>query len=83
MARTIPGPVIREWRTHNLDDVIAPGGRDRGYDWEFTVAELPSDMWSLQGQIPPPFESVGEKRRIAENKATPYTRRPGHSSQSR
>jgi phenylpyruvate tautomerase PptA (4-oxalocrotonate tautomerase family) len=73
MARTIPGPVLREWWTHSLDAVIAPWVRDRGYDWEFTVAELPSDMWSLQGQIPPPFESVGEKRWIAENKATPYT----------
>src|ERR1700731_2942926 len=61
MARTLPGPVIRPWV------------RDRGYDWEFTITEPPFDLWSLQGEIPPPFESVAEKRWIQENKATPYT----------
>lgn len=28
---------------------------------------------AMQGQIPPPFESVAEKRWVEENKATPYT----------
>jgi hypothetical protein len=32
------------------------------YDWEFTVTEPPFDLWSLQGQVPPPFESHAEKR---------------------
>jgi phenylpyruvate tautomerase PptA (4-oxalocrotonate tautomerase family) len=73
MARTLPGPVIREWWTRNLDVVIAPWVCDRGYDWEFTITEPPADLWSLQGEIPPPFESVAEKRWIAENKARPYT----------
>ena len=73
MARTLPGPVIREWWTRNLDQVIAPWIRDRGYDWEFTITEPPADLWSLQGEIPPPFESVAEKRWVQENKATPYS----------
>jgi phenylpyruvate tautomerase PptA (4-oxalocrotonate tautomerase family) len=73
MARTLPGPVIREWWVRNLDQVIAPWVRDRGYDWEFTITEPPADLWSLQGEIPPPFESVAEKRWIQENKATPYS----------
>ena len=73
MARTLPGPIIREWWTRNLNDVIAPWVRDRGYDWEFTITEPPFDLWSLQGQIPPPFESVAERRWVEENKATPYT----------
>jgi phenylpyruvate tautomerase PptA (4-oxalocrotonate tautomerase family) len=72
MARTLPGPTIREWWTRNLDVVIAPWVGDRGYDWEFTVTEPPADLWSLQGHIPPPFESHAEKRWIAENKASPY-----------
>ena len=41
MARTMPGPVIREWWIRNLDQVIAPWVRDRGYDWEFTITEPP------------------------------------------
>jgi phenylpyruvate tautomerase PptA (4-oxalocrotonate tautomerase family) len=95
MARTMPGPVIREWWTRMVDSVIAPWVGGRGYDWEFTITEPPSDLWSLQGEIPPPFESVAEKRWIAENKASPYgqaeklpvnlvlargTRDSGHSS---
>ena len=72
MARTLPGPVIREWWVKNLDQVIAPWIRDRGYDWEFTITEPPFDLWSLQGEIPPPFESLAEKRWVQENKATPY-----------
>jgi len=55
-----------------VDQVIAPWVRDRGYDWEFTITEPPFDLWSLQGEIPPPFESLAEKRWIKENKATPY-----------
>lgn len=73
MARTLPGPVLREWWVGKLDEVIAPWVRDRGYDWEFNITEPPSDLWSVQGQIPPPFESAGERRWVRENKPSPYT----------
>src|ERR1700678_829844 len=73
MARPMPGPVITEWWTRSSDNVIEPWVKDRGYDWEFTITDPPSDLWSLQGEIPPPFESVAEKRWIQENKATPYS----------
>jgi phenylpyruvate tautomerase PptA (4-oxalocrotonate tautomerase family) len=73
MARTLPGPVIREWWVGKLDEVIAPWVKDRGYDWEFNITEPPADLWSAQGQIPPPFESAAERRWVRENKATPYT----------
>src|ERR1700689_306555 len=32
MARTLPGPVIREWWVRNLDQATAPGSGARGYD---------------------------------------------------
>ena len=73
MARTLPGPVVRQWWVHHVDEVIRPWVGDRGFDWEFTITEPPCDLWSLQGFVPPPFESHAEKRWIAENKATPYT----------
>ena len=73
MARTLPGPIIREWWVHQLDAVIKPWVGDRGFDWEFTITEPPADLWSLQGFVPPPFESRGEKRWIAANAASPYT----------
>ncbi|MEW1819245.1 tautomerase family protein [Arthrobacter sp. NPDC080031] len=73
MARTLPGRVLREFWVHHIDSVIKPWVQDRNFDWEFTIDEPPADLWSLQGFIPPPFESVGEARWIEENKASAYT----------
>lgn len=73
IARTIPGPVMREWWIRTLDAVLQPFLKDRGFDWEISIDETPFDLWSLQGELPPPFESVAEKRWVAENKASPYT----------
>lgn len=73
IARTLPGPVIREWWVRKVDEIIAPFVRDRGFDWEVSIDETPFDLWSLQGEIPPPFESVAEKRWVKENKASAYT----------
>jgi len=57
-GQTLPGPTIREWWVKAVDQLIAPYVRDRGYDWEVTIDELPADLWSLQGEIPPPCEST-------------------------
>lgn len=73
IARTLPGPILREFWVRTLDQVIAPFVKDKGYDWEVSIDETPFDLWSLQGEIPPPFESVGEKRWVKENKASPYS----------
>lgn len=73
IARTLPGPVLREWWMKTIDDLIAPFVKDRGYDWEVSVDETPFDLWTLQGEIPPPFESIAEKRWVEQNKASPYT----------
>jgi hypothetical protein len=38
-------------------------GRYReAYDWEVTIEEVPADLGSTPGEIPPPFESHAEKR---------------------
>jgi hypothetical protein len=73
LARTLPGPITREWWMRTIDQIVAPYVSAKGYDWEVTVDETPSDLWSIQGEIPPPFESVAEKRWVKENKASPYT----------
>jgi phenylpyruvate tautomerase PptA (4-oxalocrotonate tautomerase family) len=73
MARTIPGPVLREWYMRRVEEVVAPFVRDRGFDWEIQIDEVPADLWTLQGVIPPPFESIAEKRWVKENKASPYS----------
>jgi phenylpyruvate tautomerase PptA (4-oxalocrotonate tautomerase family) len=73
IARTIPGPIMREWWIRTVDSVLSPWVKDRGFDWEISIDETPFDLWSLQGELPPPFESIGEKRWVKENKASPYT----------
>jgi Putative oxalocrotonate tautomerase enzyme len=73
IARTLPGPVYREWWVRTCGQIIGPYVKDKGFDWELSIDETPFDLWSLQGEIPPPFQSVGEARWIQENKATPYT----------
>jgi len=56
-----------------MDDILTPLVRDKGYNWEVSNDETPLDLWSLQGEIPPSFESTAEKRWVKENKASPYT----------
>jgi len=73
IARTVPGPTLREWWITTVDSVLSPWVKDRGYDWEISIDETPFDLWSLQGQLPPPFESIAEKRWVKENRASPYT----------
>ena len=71
IARTLPGPVIREWWMRTLDEVLAPFVKDRGFDWEISIDETPFDLWSWQGEIPPPFESIAEKRWLRKTKLVP------------
>jgi phenylpyruvate tautomerase PptA (4-oxalocrotonate tautomerase family) len=73
IARTLPGSIFREWWMNLLDKVLATWVGDRGYDWEISVDETPFDLWSLQGQLPPPFESIAEKRWVQENRASVYS----------
>jgi hypothetical protein len=56
-----------------VDKVIKPWVGDRGFDWEIAIDETPFDLWSLQGEPPPPFEPIAEKRWVEENRATAYT----------
>lgn len=73
MARTLHGRVMREWWVRTIDSKIVPYVKDRGFDWEITIDELPADLWSLQGEIPPPFESAAEKRWVKEDRSSPYS----------
>jgi phenylpyruvate tautomerase PptA (4-oxalocrotonate tautomerase family) len=73
IARTVPGPVLREWWIKTLDKAVAPFVKDRGCDWEISIDETPCDLWSLQGELAPPFESHAEKRWVEENRSSPYT----------
>lgn len=72
IARALPGPILREFWVRLVEQTIAPYIKDRGFDWEVSIDETPFDLWALQGELPPPFESAAEKRWVAENRASPY-----------
>src|SRR5258705_3766983 len=59
--------------SETVDTTLKPWVGDRGFDWEISIDETPFDLWSLQGEIPPPFQSIAEKRWVAENRASSYT----------
>lgn len=73
IARTLPGPILREWWVRTIDKILAPHISGHGFDWEISIDETPFDLWSLQGESAPPFESIAEKRWVKENRASPYT----------
>jgi phenylpyruvate tautomerase PptA (4-oxalocrotonate tautomerase family) len=72
IARSNLPAEIKDWWIENINNVLAPFVKDRGYDWEFHIDETPFDMWSIQGLRPPPANSEPEKKWKAENRPTPY-----------
>ncbi|BEU25674.1 tautomerase family protein [Paraburkholderia caribensis] len=73
MARTLPGPIQRAWWMRKVESAIAPYVTDRGLSSEVQIAELPADLWTFDGLVPPPMESVAEKRWKADNKPSLYS----------
>jgi phenylpyruvate tautomerase PptA (4-oxalocrotonate tautomerase family) len=73
MARTMSGQILRDWWMRRVEDVIAPFVKERGLESEVQIDELPADLWTMNGLVPPPFESHAEKRWAKENKASAYT----------
>lgn len=56
-----------------VESAIAPYVTDRGLSSEVQIAELPADLWTFDGLVPPPMESVAEKRWKADNKPSLYS----------
>lgn len=58
--------------TSRLDATLKPHIADKGYDWEFHVDETERRLWKVQGFIPPPHKSEGEKLWRELDKAVPW-----------
>jgi len=72
MARTLPGATLRGWWMRRIEEIIAPYVRERGFEWEVQTGELPSDLWTMNGFVPPPFQSIAEKRWVEDNATSAY-----------
>lgn len=73
MARTLNGTTARSWWMRRVEEVIKPYVSDRGFESEVQIAEPPSDLWTMNGLVPPPPESYAEKRWIDENRTSAYS----------
>jgi len=58
--------------TGSVDKALKPHIEDKGYGWEYHIAETERDLWKIDGLIPPPWNSEEEKMWVRENKAVEY-----------
>jgi len=72
IARQMDTPEIRKLCRDEIEKLLAPHVRDRGFDWEFHIDETPFDLWQVQGLAPPPPLSDAEKLWAKENRPLPY-----------
>ena len=73
MARTMTEQIYREWWMRRVEDTIAPFVTERGLESEVQIAELGHELWTFNGVVPPPFESIAEKKWVEANKVIPYS----------
>ncbi|PYH81033.1 hypothetical protein BO82DRAFT_355010 [Aspergillus uvarum CBS 121591] len=60
-------------RTTNwLDKIFREHVLDKGFDVEYHVEETERRLWKINGMIPPPYRSEGEKVWVRENRAVEY-----------
>ncbi|KAK4942269.1 hypothetical protein LTR66_014720 [Elasticomyces elasticus] len=58
--------------TSSVDAVLKPHVADKGYDWEYHVAETERRLWKIIGLIPPPWKSEEEARWAEKNRPVLY-----------
>ncbi|UJR07850.1 hypothetical protein I4U23_012133 [Adineta vaga] len=72
LARQIPTEEGKKVFSDKYENVIAPFIKEKGFDWEVHVEEVPSDMWRENGLIPPIKNPEMEKEWARLNKPIPY-----------
>ncbi|KAH9207955.1 putative oxalocrotonate tautomerase [Leptodontidium sp. 2 PMI_412] len=59
--------------TTKMDEALKPHIEDKGYDWEYHVAETERRLWKVNGLNAPPFGSESEKKWVAANRVLPWS----------
>ncbi|UJR13203.1 hypothetical protein I4U23_000225 [Adineta vaga] len=72
LARQIPNDEEKQKFSEKYENAIAPFIKDKGYDWEVHVEEVPPEMWRENGLIPPIKYPEIEKEWVRLNKPIPY-----------
>jgi len=66
IARTFPVPEDdvrgrRKGFCDRVDEVLNGFMQEGGWDWEYHVSDTPRDLWKINGLVPPPEGSEGER----------------------
>ncbi|CAF1058696.1 unnamed protein product [Adineta ricciae] len=72
LARQLPNDQRKAEFSEKYEEAIAPFIKDKGYDWEVHVEEVPPEMWRENGLIPPIKFPEIEKEWARLNKPIPY-----------
>jgi Putative oxalocrotonate tautomerase enzyme len=72
MARTLPGPIIREWWVKAVDELSHPSSGTEDMTGKSPSMRSRPIFGRFRVKFLPPFESHAEKRWVKENKVSPY-----------
>jgi phenylpyruvate tautomerase PptA (4-oxalocrotonate tautomerase family) len=72
IARQMHTPEIRAACMAVIEEKLAPFVKERGFDWALHINETPTDLWHVQGLVPPPPNSEMERQWANENRPIPY-----------
>ncbi|KAJ5143459.1 Tautomerase [Penicillium bovifimosum] len=72
IARAFPNDERKQRFMTAIDKFLTPFFQSKGMDWEYFIAETSRDLWKINGLVPPPGGSEGEKKWVELNKAVEY-----------
>ncbi|KAJ5911926.1 uncharacterized protein N7473_001229 [Penicillium subrubescens] len=72
LARAFQSDESKQRFLSRVDQVLNPVFEPKGMDWEYFITEAPRDLWKINGLVPPPAGSEGEKEWVRVNRAVKY-----------
>ncbi|CAI7666330.1 unnamed protein product [Penicillium palitans] len=69
IARAFKSDESKQQFLADVDTILNPVFESKGMDWEYWITEVSRDLWKLNGLVPPPTGSEGEKKWAELNKA--------------
>ncbi|KXG54488.1 Tautomerase [Penicillium griseofulvum] len=69
IARAFKSDESKQRFLADVDAILNPVFESKGMDWEYWITEVSRDLWKLNGLVPPPTGSEGEKKWAELNKA--------------
>lgn len=72
VARQMNDPEEEKKFVQRCKEAVEPLIKKHGLRWEFYIDQTPTELWLVDGLVPPPANSPAENKWKEENRATPY-----------